>query len=491
MFKSEIRQSTINELLEKAANKNFGQYLAKLVMKKVRGFSEVPIVFDFPVTAIIGPNGGGKTTVLGSAACAYKDIQPRRFFAKSGKYDESMQDWAIEYELVDRTINARDTFRRSANFKSSRWRRDAPARSVLLFDVSRTMPVNERKEFLKCASSSFQVPDQNISAFSEDVVERVSRILGKDVRNFKKLEFVGGAEHLLSGATSDQTAYSEFHFGAGESSVIRMVLQIEEAPENTIVLIEEIENGLHPVATIRLVEYLIEAAKRKKIQVIFTTHSNEALLPLPAKAIWAATQDRVFQGKLDVNSLRAITGQITKSLVIFVEDQFAKAWLEALIREAGEAYLDNVEVHAMEGDGSAVVANKYHNENPAIDIPSICIIDGDSSQTDNDEARVYRLPGEAPETCVFDGMMEKWGQWGGALSVALYKKYEDQANVKAVCEEVRRQNMDPHLLFQQLGMKLGFIPEETVRGAFCAIWAQANTEYRDTLATILKEYLPE
>jgi predicted ATPase len=65
MFKSEIRDSTINALLEKTANRNYGRYLLKLVLKHVRGFSGEPVVFDFPVTALIGPNGGGKTTVMG------------------------------------------------------------------------------------------------------------------------------------------------------------------------------------------------------------------------------------------------------------------------------------------------------------------------------------------------------------------------------------------------------------------------------------------
>jgi Recombinational DNA repair ATPase (RecF pathway) len=91
MFKSEIRDSTINGLLEKASSKNYKKYLSKLVLKHVRGFRNEPVAFDFPVTAVIGPNGGGKTTVLGAAACAYKSVSPRRFFAKSGLYDESMR----------------------------------------------------------------------------------------------------------------------------------------------------------------------------------------------------------------------------------------------------------------------------------------------------------------------------------------------------------------------------------------------------------------
>ncbi len=95
MFRSEIRgHAPVNALLEKANTRSYGTYLAKMFLKHIRGFENEPVSFDFPVTALIGPNGGGKTTILGAAACAYKSVAPRRFFAKSGKYDESMQDWS-------------------------------------------------------------------------------------------------------------------------------------------------------------------------------------------------------------------------------------------------------------------------------------------------------------------------------------------------------------------------------------------------------------
>jgi len=119
VFRSEIRSSTINELLEKAANRNYGKYLSKVILKHLRGFRDIPVSFDFPVTALIGPNGGGKTTVLGAAACAYKEMAPKLFFSKSGKYDDAMHGWSIEYEIIDRTVNQRDVVRRTASFKRS------------------------------------------------------------------------------------------------------------------------------------------------------------------------------------------------------------------------------------------------------------------------------------------------------------------------------------------------------------------------------------
>lgn len=475
MFKSQVRDGVINGLLEKAATRNYGQYLPKLTLKKVRGFIDQPVAFDFPVTAIIGPNGGGKTTVLGAAACAYKDVQPRRFFAKSGTYDESMQDWAIEYEILDReNLNPRESVRRTASFKNRRWKREAPVRQVLLFGVARTVPANERTELLRCASSGFMVPAERVSSFPEAVQMAVSRILGKNVTGYRSMMVQDdGSIRLLTGVTAQGAGYSEFHFGAGESSIIRMIADIETADDQALILIEEIENGLHPVATIRLVEYLIDAADRKRIQVIFTTHSNEALLPLPSKAIWVATQDRIFQGKLDVGSLRAITGQITKQAVIFVEDALAKAWIEAVIRQRALDLIDHLEVHSMEGDGIAVATHRYHNRNPAVEVPSFCFIDGDSRQRESAEDRIFRLPGQMPETYIFDGVMSVWDRFGGKLSVALLREFEQEEAVKRICESVRRENMDAHLLFSQIGERLGLLPEHTVRMAFCTVWAQA------------------
>ncbi|MFN5166876.1 MAG: AAA family ATPase [Pseudomonadota bacterium] len=187
VFKSEIRDSTINGLLEKAASRNYGQYLPKVVLKHIRGFTNEPVSFDFPVTAVIGPNGGGKTTVLGAAGCAYKSISPKQFFAKSGKYDETMQDWSIEYEIIDRKQSQKDAVRRTASFRNQRWNRDALDRHVLLFGVSRTVPANERPELVRCASNSFEVPDTQVQVLTEPVRQAVSRILGKDVTGFSRL----------------------------------------------------------------------------------------------------------------------------------------------------------------------------------------------------------------------------------------------------------------------------------------------------------------
>jgi len=87
MIRSEIRDSTINELLEKVQKLNYEKYLHKVNISKLRGLENQEVIFEFPVTAIIGPNGGGKTTILGACALLYKKIKPRLFFTRTEQFD--------------------------------------------------------------------------------------------------------------------------------------------------------------------------------------------------------------------------------------------------------------------------------------------------------------------------------------------------------------------------------------------------------------------
>lgn len=82
MTYSEIRESTKVRLLDKVRRQDYGKYLSKLSINRIRGFSGEDITFEFPVTALIGPNGSGKSSVLGAAGCAYKEIKPSLFSLK-------------------------------------------------------------------------------------------------------------------------------------------------------------------------------------------------------------------------------------------------------------------------------------------------------------------------------------------------------------------------------------------------------------------------
>lgn len=91
-YLTDIRDSLITTLRERVRDQKFPKYLQSIKFDRLRSLRDQRISFDYPITAVIGPNGGGKSTVLGTAACAYIDIRPSLFFAKSHIGDDAMQD---------------------------------------------------------------------------------------------------------------------------------------------------------------------------------------------------------------------------------------------------------------------------------------------------------------------------------------------------------------------------------------------------------------
>ncbi|MCE4027253.1 AAA family ATPase [Microbacterium sp. Au-Mic1] len=492
-----ISPSEIQGLQERVRRRGYKHYLYEMELKKIRSFEDAVIRFDFPVTALVGPNGAGKTTVLGAAGLLYDAVQPRRFFARGGLYDRSMSGWRVEYSVTaDNTTTTRSASYtdRVDDVRRSKWNRKAVQRPVKVIGVNRTLPVSERSDVYKFAKGDFVGAAE--TAFTEEVVTAVERILGKTATHYLEVSAdLGGKYSILvrRPEIGSDPAYSEFHFGAGEASIIRIVGEIEAVDDGALVLIEEVENGLHPIATQRLVEYLIEVAKRKGCQVIFTTHSNAALKPLPGDAVWSAYRGKLTQGKLDVESLRALTGEIDARLAIFAEDKFASLVAEISLRRYGAVAfqkldLKSIEIHALGGASPARDQAKHNNlNNPARKYPAIALLDGDKltedgySPSSTSELNmpdgtpfVSFLPGDDdPEAVIFGDMVEAISTNGKVLprlALALQLDTADQGQVSDAIELALRTNRDRHTVFAEIGESLDFLAEEVVSRAFVSTW---------------------
>ena len=75
MPQSEIRASQISGLISKVQLSDYGKYLRSMRINRARGLTGAEVRFDFPVTALIGPNGGGKSTVLGEPMLIWRSSQ--------------------------------------------------------------------------------------------------------------------------------------------------------------------------------------------------------------------------------------------------------------------------------------------------------------------------------------------------------------------------------------------------------------------------------
>lgn len=487
----DVQQSDIDNLEERVKKLSYQTYLPVLRMSNVRSFNRQTINFDFPVTAIIGTNGGGKSTVLGAAALAYKSIKPGDFFPKSNIGDNSMANWRIDYEIIDRSVNKAAPFTRNARFVSAKWRRDnIPDREVIFIPIQRTVPANEQakfKHFIGLVQNNKD--DIVIESIEQDILANVGRILGKDASGYQRISLKTDPSKSILVGLKKTNDYSQFHFGAGEASIIDMVIKLEAASDNALILIEEIENGLHPLATRKMVEYLFDVTKRKKCQIIFTTHSEYALDVLPPKAIWGCIDGVAYQGKLTIESLRALTGAVAKDRAIFVEDEFAADLCNEVVRQYAPELLSQTEIHKAGGFPYVVEVLKHHNSNPTIKNKAVAVIDGDNPSLSEPNDYVLELPDGAPEAVVFGYILNNAEKVAALVQQRCQCPSISQDNIVKAIKKVSVDTTDHHLYFVKLGDELGYISEIIVRRGLCSIYVQNSSAELKPLVEGLREKL--
>ena len=80
------------------------QFLKSIKITNVHGWNAQEIRFNFPIVAIVGENGIGKSTFLKAAACAYKNKSGKTFYPSkmfmSTQWDRAGLEGAlIEYKV--------------------------------------------------------------------------------------------------------------------------------------------------------------------------------------------------------------------------------------------------------------------------------------------------------------------------------------------------------------------------------------------------------
>jgi hypothetical protein len=130
-------------------------------------------------------------------------------------------------------------------------------------------------------------------------------------------------------------------------------------------------------------------------------------------------------------------------------------------------------------------------KNPAISFRSLCFIDGDSKQKELASDGIFRLPGDLPETTIFNDVLRTLPDNIALLTAACQRPLSRQSEVEKAIQSVSQTNRDPHLLFVQVGEQLGFLPEAIVRGAFLAIWIQENQGAVDTIVAPISSALSQ
>ena len=373
----EKQVNDVGRMYDKGIIKN---RLSKIVIHSFRKFAEESeINFVYPLTVIVGKNGSGKTTVMKAIKLLSKRQIPQNEFFETVIDDGGFQNADISYTLDDHILHYK-------RMRQNEWGKEGevPEKLSITYIQTKTMVGAIDKSFLydnigkntartqkveyviKQSKKLKQNPRSNSERkqrhfLGANAIEIVNYILQG---NIKSIEMVRHKYYSGTWGTSvifnDGNQYSEYNAGSGEFVIASMVDQIERVPSESILLLDEPEVSLHPGAQKRLICYIIEIIKKKKIQVIITTHSTAIVEKLPKEAIKCF---RKIENELIVieekvlfqNAFLELESDIIDKRHVIVEDNLAKKIIEQILKTEGLSGLLQVEFYP----GGASNIKKY------------------------------------------------------------------------------------------------------------------------------------
>jgi hypothetical protein len=180
-------------------------------------------------------------------------------------------------------------------------------------------------------------------------------------------------------------AYTAFNMGSGESCIIALLYLLQRMPRGGLLVVEEIEAGLHPQAQVRLAEVMIAVCLRKQIQVICSTHSSVFLDALPRQGRILIRRNpqghEVYESPSTRFALSEMTGTIEPELQIHCEDRTAAI----LVEEALPLAVRKRVVIRVIGSDVTVIRQGVAHLRSGSPLKQLCILDGDCTEQQADE----------------------------------------------------------------------------------------------------------
>lgn len=196
--------------------------------------------------------------------------------------------------------------------------------------INRIVPPSESSAH-RSYRKSFEAEELSRSILDQ-IKTMAGRIFG---RNYSSLRIFSHNSYRLFLVERNAIFYSGFNMGAGENAVISILLELLLAGPGTLLVIDEIELGLHAKAQKEFIQVLKEICNNYKCQVICSTHSDIILSSLPPEARFFIqnqnSQTITTQGISAEYAFGKLAGQNTRELDIFVEDEVGKAIIMNLL----------------------------------------------------------------------------------------------------------------------------------------------------------------
>lgn len=398
----------------------------------IRGWNGQRIRFPFPIVAISGENGSGKSTIIQACAAVYQKYKSKGSVKQKGtKYASDFFPGTFWDEIRNASVRfgyteGKETKNGSVRKHTERWKGnvDRPIRPVQFLDLSRILPISGRTGYARIAKSAHI--EASAETFDQDRLGRLSNILGHRYDQAKMAIADVDLERPIPVLRRTNSAYSGYHQGQGETTIAELIQA--DLPKYGLILIDEIESSLHPRAQRRLVRDLATVCRERELQIILTTHSPYVMEELPKEArlqIFEQEGERqVMIGVSPEFALSHMDDSPHPECEIYVEDEAAKTLLSEMLSQKNRDLGSRVLITTF---GAASVGYQLGQmvEEKRWPRPVGVFLDGDCTPG----MGCCILPGEdAPERMVFEELEEiGWGD----LWVRLLR---DTSTVSDACE---------------------------------------------------------
>ena len=363
--------------------------------KKLKGLEDVKIVFTKPLTAIIGVNGCGKTTIIHALACAYQPTDEGHgenhrfpeFFIPNTDALWQGSEFTIENEKKNSNQVILKTYKKSLD----RWMPSydsRPRRNVYYIGIDTCLHEIEKKTTLTriSYSSMYKNDDQ-----STKVINTAGGILNIPYKmllenTFKKKHFNG--VELDCGLK-----YSSLSMGTGEQRTIKILRTVLNAEKHSLILIDEIDLLLHISALRALIKELYKIAKSNELQIIFTTHSLEManltnfvgiqyLYKINGDGITAKS---FVYDSINTDLIYNLIGECQRPLKIFVEDNLAKCIINQTLRIFNMKSKADVIIYGSASNAFTIAAAEIIKKSNYNDV--LVVLDGDVYSSDDEKEK--------------------------------------------------------------------------------------------------------
>ena len=365
------------------------QVIHSMRVQNLKNLVDLEISFDAsPVTAILGPNGNGKSTILHALACAFspsdggENYKFSWFFLPNTDALWNGSEMSIIHSYRE-DQNEHNNITREYKKTQVRWTpryANRPLRDVFYIGIDKCVPMIEAEKKQAKINYSTQVVNEEII---NTILEKASIVLNRRYASYHVHE-ASGKEFI--GVEVDGLRYSALSMSAGEQKVFYILEKVFRAKRYSLILIDELDLLLHDQAMKKLIDVILERATDKNLQVIFTTH-RESVLDLEDKInirhIVCRPGKTLCFNETKPDAINRLTGVQPRPLEVFVEDDLASTIVKKVASQLRLAKYVTTSRYGAAINCFTTVGGLLLGGEPCEN--SLFMLDGDVYRTDNDK----------------------------------------------------------------------------------------------------------